>query len=798
MKKIFCLLLAAIVLSVLFPAPIPAARAEARELTILVYICGSDLESESGEASTDIREMLSSGIGNSGAVSVLLATGGSSKWSGYGISSRSVQYYRLDGSNPVLLQDVGQRSMGDARTLNDFLRFGISSSPANRYILIIWDHGGGPVYGVCNDENYQDESLSLAELKTGLTDGLQGNKLDVIAFDCCLMNCVDLCSDLYGIADYSVVSQELVSGTGLNYDEWMGPVVSNPGISSEQIAQLMAETYVQENSRGRNASTATMTVVDSGKMAAVMQAANDFSASLTGLMSTNLAGVVRLRNQLTSFGEFLDYDASDLVDVSDMCDAFSALLPQESAALKQAAQQAVCYNYTTTDIANYAHGMSFFMPYKTASSDRKEILSHYSGIGSSYATLAAEMTSQVVSSGYVMTASSYTPTNFYTSYDDSCSGSFCDVWDGYYGDYCSFDDAYTACEGDIWAGLSPSGGCIWDGYSSSSGIWDGYVPSQPSAGAPEGGGIWSGLGESGGTDTSSSGDGQQASAGTSEGGGIWSGLEETGGTGASSSGGQQASASASASASTALHNIWEGLLNEDSAYYQPGEENQNVQPGVSEAVPAEDVLATADAYFSSSTLSAQMIYSLQLTRDDLNQLSAASGVLSRKEGDEIIRLGNMGQTTIDWSTGLIFSMFDGSWPMLEGQMVRAEYFYGDEDGSVRFVIPARVNGLKMYLVGRYTGDGQTELLGATQGYDEQGFAIRGVIPLEAGMIVYPMFTAVSPDGTEREYDGAAITVPAGGMALTWGKIPGGSYEYCFGLTDLSGQVHYTDSIPMDF
>ena len=377
MKKRFCVLLALVMISTLFTLPATGAQEGERELTILMYICGSDLESEEGEASEDIREMASSGIGASGEVSVLLATGGTSRWSGYNFSSRNVQYYRLESSRPVLMKDAGRMSMGDANTLSSFLRYGISAAPARRYILVLWDHGGGPVYGLCNDENYRDESLSLAELKTGLDNGLQGRKLDIIGFDCCLMNCVDLCSDMVGIADYSVVSQELVSGTGLDYDGWMKLILENPGISSEEIAVLMAETYVQDNSRGRNASTATMTVVSSAKMPGVMRAADAFSASLAQQMDTNLAGVVRLRTQLTSFGEFMDEDASDLVDVSDMCDAFSALLPQESADLKEAARQAVCYNCTTSDIAAYAHGLSFFLPYKTVSADRQQILSHY-------------------------------------------------------------------------------------------------------------------------------------------------------------------------------------------------------------------------------------------------------------------------------------------------------------------------------------------------------------------------------------------------------------------------------------
>ncbi len=761
MKKKLCLLSALMLLSFLFPCPCPAAGASEGKVTILVYLCGSDLESSEGEASDDVREMLSSGVGSSGAVNVLLATGGASRWSGFSFSSRSVQYHRLENGAPVLLKDAGSRSMGSADTLSAFLRYAVSAAPAERYILILWDHGGGPVHGLCNDENHRDDSLSLAELKAGLTDGLQGRKLDIIGFDCCLMNCVDLCLDMYGIADYSVLSQELVSGTGLDYDGWMGPVAADPSIPTEEIAGLMARTYVEENGRGRRASAATMSVIASERMPGVAQAADAFSAALTELAETNLAGVIRARNQLTSFGEFMDQDASDLVDVQDMCDAFSPLLPGESAALKQAAREAVCYNAATDDIAAYAHGMSFFLPYRTVREDRQDILSHYSGQSGAYAAMVSAMTGRIASSGYSMTASSSAPGNFYSYTDDSFSGAFCDIWDGYCGDSCSFGDAFSASGGNIWAGLNLSGGSVWDGLSSSSGIWSGYEPQQPApASVP---------------------------------GGIWSGLEGSSPTAAPSQPPQ-----AQAGALSVLDNIWAGLLNPGADYYQPGEENQNVQAGVSEAVPAESVIEAANDYFSSAVLTSQRIYSLQLNREDLDHLSSASGVLSRKEGGETIRFGNLGRTTIDWSTGLVVSMFDGSWPMLEGEMVRAEYFYGDEDGNTRFVIPVRINGLKLYLLGNCGADGETELLGATQGYDEQGFAIRGVIPLEEGMTVFPLFTAVSADGTEREYAGSAVTVPAGGLKLTWEKIPDGSYEYCFGLTDLSGRVHYTESVALDF
>ena len=77
MKKFISIVLAAAVLAVSAAfTGIPCARAAVNDVTILVYICGADLESDEGEASADIREMISAGIGGSGAVSAVIATGG--------------------------------------------------------------------------------------------------------------------------------------------------------------------------------------------------------------------------------------------------------------------------------------------------------------------------------------------------------------------------------------------------------------------------------------------------------------------------------------------------------------------------------------------------------------------------------------------------------------------------------------------------------------------------------------------------------------------------------------------------
>lgn len=747
-----------------------AARAEAARWAVLVYICGSDLESEHGSASDDIREMLASGAGASEAVDVLIATGGASRWQRKDIPSGEVQYYRLGEDEPAPLQSAGRADMGDPDTLAAFLRYGMSAAPADHYALILWDHGGGPVYGVCGDENYDYDALTLAELKRALEEGLEGKRLDILAFDACLMNSIDSCEMAADYADYTLASQETVSQTGLDYDAWLSRLADEPDMEAAPLAEWMARTYVEDNTSIFGGGRATMSVVRSDAMPAVVSAANAFSAALRSLLASNYAGVMRLRGQMKSFGEYVGEDASDLLDVSLMCDAYSALLPDESAALKRAAAEAVICNETTRDIAGQAWGLSFFLPYATVRDEREAILSTYGEQDSEYAALVKALTSGAVSDGYTMAATTQTAESFY-SYDvqNGSSGMLCSIWDGLYGDTCTAEDMVQSANGSIW-----------DGLETVSGIWAGLSGNSPTA-AP--GGIWQGL---------------QSPGPTAEPGGIWQGLQTVGPTAASGGIWQGLHTAAPAGAESPLGGIWAGLLNDDEDHYLPNEPNANVQAGISEASSPEAIVAAAQIYFSTSRTQAQYVYTMQLSREDLDHLESACGVLLRRDGDARVRLGNVGETTVDWSTGLVFSMFDGAWPTLEGEMVCAEYLYEQADGSVRFVIPARVNGLRMYLLAVNSADGQAQVLGATQGYDEYGFAIRGSIPLEAGMRVEPLHTVIGPDGGESQTVGAAITVPGEGLRLEWAPVQAGTYEYCFGLKDLSGGMQYTRGITLSF
>ena len=141
------------------------------QATVFVYMNGSDLESEDGEATEDLCEMLAANI--SSQVNVLVETIGTKSWSKrLEIASDHTQRYKVEAGNLVLVDDsLGQLDCTSPDTLADFISWGAENYPANRYILIFWDHGAGPVYGFGYDEHQSEDSvLTIDEIQTAFRD----------------------------------------------------------------------------------------------------------------------------------------------------------------------------------------------------------------------------------------------------------------------------------------------------------------------------------------------------------------------------------------------------------------------------------------------------------------------------------------------------------------------------------------------------------------------------------------------------------------------------------------------------
>lgn len=225
------------------------------EFVLLIYMNGSNLESESKLATHNIRDMLWAGTSevSDDNLTILLLMGGTRRWHldedmpGQSLSSDSITYARITRDGFRKIRSLSNRSIGNSSTLTEFMDYGMQEFPAKRYGLIFWNHGAGSVTGFGYDELHPDDtSLSLGEIHEGLQQShFSGSaKLAFIGFDACLMATLETAEAVSPYADYLVASQELEPGKGWDYKSITESLRRNPQMPGDQIGRLIADSFV--------------------------------------------------------------------------------------------------------------------------------------------------------------------------------------------------------------------------------------------------------------------------------------------------------------------------------------------------------------------------------------------------------------------------------------------------------------------------------------------------------------------------------------------------------------------------
>ena len=357
--------------------------------TLMIYMCGSNLESEGGYASSDIEEMLKSQLAKE--VNLLIYTGGAQKWYDYGISNRTNQIYKIESGNLELVKDnIGKESMAKSETLTYFLNFCKENYPANKYGLILWDHGGGAVSGFGYDENISDknDTLTIDELKMSLDSF--GTKLDFIGFDACLMANVETAYAVRNNADYFIASEETEPGSGWAYKKVLNQLSKNTSQNGAELAPQIIDTFIASNN-GMFGADATLSCIDLSKMDNVYEKLvtfmNDIKTSKLDLNNFSNVSKAIKRTKAYADGEI---DTIDLVNFSENINISA------SNDLSEAVKSAVIYNKTTDYVEN-SNGLSIYIPNKDLSFYQRMIkiyqnigmTNEYISVLSQYANMSA-------------------------------------------------------------------------------------------------------------------------------------------------------------------------------------------------------------------------------------------------------------------------------------------------------------------------------------------------------------------------------------------------------------------------
>lgn len=329
-------------------------------VTIMVYMCGTDLESKHGMASNDLGEMAAAQL--SDKINLLVYTGGCKSWQTKGISNSTNQIYQVvSGGLKPLVKDDGSKVMTDPKTLSSYIRWCKSKYPADRYELIFWDHGGGSVSGYGYDEkNPRSGSMSLSGINKALKDG--GVKFDFIGFDACLMATAETALMLNSYGDYMISSEETEPGIGWFYTNWLNQLSKNTSTSTLEIGKTIVDDFVKTCDQQCRGQKTTLSVIDLAEFSnTVPSKLTSFSKSLTNYIAKNDYKTVSDARYNTR--EFAASSRIDQIDLVDMCNKVGS---SEGKALAKVLQGAVKYNKTSSNMTN-AYGVSIYFPYKNAS-----------------------------------------------------------------------------------------------------------------------------------------------------------------------------------------------------------------------------------------------------------------------------------------------------------------------------------------------------------------------------------------------------------------------------------------------
>lgn len=323
------------------------------DTVVLIYMVGSNLESENGLATTDLHE-IGDAIKNSGnpdaEVKIIVETGGSSQWkTDFDIDPQKLQRFEVGADELILKDEVESKNMANPSTLADFMAYGIKAYPADKYDLILWDHGGGSVMGFASDELYSGSMMRLNKLQKAF-EAVDAH-FEFIGFDACLMGTVETAYMLAPYADYLIASEEMEPGDGWFYTNWIDLLFNDPKTSAVELGKQIIDDFASTNDSSGD--LYTLSIIDLNKISPVYDALMEFAGSSSdALQNKQYKTISRARSNARDFGNG-NYEQVDIIDFATKSDV------EGNEKLGQAVADSIVYFKTNMKNAN---GLAMYYP----------------------------------------------------------------------------------------------------------------------------------------------------------------------------------------------------------------------------------------------------------------------------------------------------------------------------------------------------------------------------------------------------------------------------------------------------
>lgn len=350
---------------------------ESKDWTVMVYINGDNNLEEPGV--DDINEMEQ--VGSSDDVNIVVQFDRISDYDTSNGDWETARRYYITQDNDTstigstMIADIGEPDMGNAQTLTEFAVWAMANYPADHYMLVVWDHGGGFRHmdprGLVRDISWDDTSggtsISIPQLAASLQaikafNG--GANIDIVGMDACLMAMAEVAYEVRESADYMVASEETEPGDGWPYDLFLARLVAAPTSTPAELADWIVQDYI--TSYGSTA--VTQSAIDLGTMDALASSIDTFAdAMIAGIGGDNGSAIkTALQNHVGNSLAFEVVDYHDLYHFAELVAADTGTMTADiisaGTAVMSAVTTAVTENGTVGAGFANAYGLSIWLP----------------------------------------------------------------------------------------------------------------------------------------------------------------------------------------------------------------------------------------------------------------------------------------------------------------------------------------------------------------------------------------------------------------------------------------------------
>ncbi|MBI5745143.1 MAG: hypothetical protein HY952_11410 [Elusimicrobia bacterium] len=320
--------------------PAPAGKGRAATLpkkkwTVLVFVNGKNDLERAGLLNVNMMEM----VGSNASVNIVAelgrmnGQGGDTTDDGNWTGSRRLYVTKDKDMKKVsskVVMATEKVDMGDYKRAVDFVLWGKKNYPAEKYMLILWDHGSGwmdPRKEAAKAASPDGKGISFDDetgnyIRTREIGSIvrEAGGVDVLAFDACLMQMGETLSEVKGSVNVMVGSEEVVPGVGYPYHSFLGALAKEPGMGAEKLGAIMVEAYrmfyEQDIKRG-----AQLSAIRVAKASEFENRVKDVAAALkevddTAALKAARAGVLRFdmigaqsdpKKQISFYGDLYNY-----------------------------------------------------------------------------------------------------------------------------------------------------------------------------------------------------------------------------------------------------------------------------------------------------------------------------------------------------------------------------------------------------------------------------------------------------------------------------------------------------------